>query len=212
MAFSDVQKAVYAVFPVADVQTTAGIMSLQSVMIAIAGAESRYNGLARGDKIGTMYALPGGGMGTIMASQWNCQGYTSFGAWQVNLPANHMSIQGAVGTTIPCDLASWLANYTNCAQAARSIYNSQGLGAWTTYRNGAWAKELGLVLATPATTNSGQSNVNVQLSAQAQSTPSATATATAVPAGGLFGSGIPVVPVVVGGIALMLLLSGVENL
>lgn len=123
-----------------DVVAAAAIFptSIRNIMIGIAGAESDFT-LARGDLIGSTYTV-NGVSGTIPYSQWNCGGYTSFGPWPVNLPANHYLIQRLTGISDPCGQSEWLLNYDNSAQAALAVYKSAGLGAWTTYRIGAYLK------------------------------------------------------------------------
>lgn len=54
------------------------------------------------------------------------------GLWQINQPV-HVKAH-------PSWTVSWLRNPANNAQAARTILNSQGLGAWTTYTSGAYKR------------------------------------------------------------------------
>lgn len=136
MSLRTVTAAAVATFPFANVSTPAGTLPLPDVMVGISGAEDGF-GNAPGDPL-SIY--PDGG---AAEAAWSCGGMTSFGAWQINLPANHALVAGLSGLTDPCAMASWLADDGNCARAALAVYRSQGLGAWTTYRTGAWQAYLG---------------------------------------------------------------------
>jgi hypothetical protein len=146
------------IFPDTPVDTPAGPVPLRAVMVAIAGAESTFGNSMEGDKIGSTYRLPNGESGTIPASRWNCNGYTSFGPWQIHLPAQHDLIARLSGTSDPCAMAAWLKDYRNSARAALEVYRSEGLGAWTAYTTGLWRQYLpqamlavggGMAMATP---------------------------------------------------------------
>lgn len=131
MSLQSVASAVAATFPDVPIQTPVGVVSLRAVMVAIAGAEDGW-----GNSYGDPLSIYRDG-GTVEAA-WSCQGYTSFGAFQVNLPANHGLVASLSGLGDPCSMAAWLADYGNAARAAYAIYRSQGLGAWTTYNTGAY--------------------------------------------------------------------------
>jgi hypothetical protein len=123
MAIQDVAQAAYNIFPDTPITTPSGTYSLKVVMTAIAGAEDGY-GNGPGD-----YHAPAG------YDQYYCNGYASFGAWQINLPYNHDQVEAVSGisSSDPCGQANWLADYNNCAQVALAIYNSNGLGDWCTW-------------------------------------------------------------------------------
>lgn len=127
MSLADAVTAASA-FPWVTVGTSAGSLPLPVVMVAIAGAESHWDPTAQGD-----YGLdPGYGL---------CHGYSSWGLWQIhNVHAGYLT--QVSGTGSPCGWAAWLFNPGNNAQAAASVYRSQGLSAWTTYTNGAWLRYL----------------------------------------------------------------------
>jgi hypothetical protein len=119
MSLQDVAKAAYNVFPDTPINTPYGPYSLRVVMIAIAGAEDGF----------------GNGSGDPGSGQYSCNGYTSFGAWQINLPYNHAQVEAVSGipSSNPCGQAQWLADYNNCAKAALAIYNTNGLKDWCTW-------------------------------------------------------------------------------
>lgn len=151
--------AAAAVFPTTPVRTGAGMLPLNSVMVAIAGAEDGY-GISPGDKVS-----PG-------SEYWSCNNYTSFGVWQVHIPTWHSLIYTlSGGLTSPCDMASWLGNYHNCALVANRIVNGgAGLHNWTTW----WSRDGGK-------TSAGDGNgLFLQFLSTASATvPSATSTAPA---------------------------------
>ena len=132
MSLASCALAAVAMFPAVSVQTTAGVLPLRVVMVAIAGAESSWADNAAGDPL-SIYS--DGGMSEAAHS---CGGRTSFGLWQINLPAHYPYLRSATGSTSPCSWASWLFVPANCARAALAVYQSQGLGAWTTYQDGRW--------------------------------------------------------------------------
>jgi len=135
------------------------------IMLAIAYAESSLNTDAEGDSPNTLNAL-GHTSSASVAKYWNCpvSGKTddnsagaSIGLFQIFLGANHdvvMNLSGisfatkSIGLSFPvpvneadaCKLVTWLKNPTNNVRAAKSIFDSQGYGAWSTYNNGAYLK------------------------------------------------------------------------
>jgi len=136
MSIADVATAVVSIFPAGEtVQTPGGPVPLQVLMVAISGAENHWS-TSPGDPLS---AYPDGG---ASEQAWSCEGYTSFGSFQVNLPANHGYVTRLSGLSDPCDMAQWLADYTNAAQVAWLIYQSQGPWAWTTFKTGAYTQYL----------------------------------------------------------------------
>ncbi len=123
MAIQDVAQAAYNTFPDTPISTPYGSYSLQVVMTAIAMAEDG-GGNGSGD-----YNDPPG------YDQYYCNGYASFGAWQINLPYNNAVVEAASGisSSDPCGQATWLQDYGNCAKAALAIYLTAGLGDWCTW-------------------------------------------------------------------------------
>ena len=149
MSLSDCAAAAVATFPDQTVQTTAGALPLPVVMVAIAGAESvGWHDRAAGDPL-SIYRDGG-----ASEAAYSCGGLTSFGLWQINLPAHYPYLQGVTGSASPCYWATWLYSPTNCATAALAVYQSQGLGAWTTYNDGSWQANIAKAQAavTPAST------------------------------------------------------------
>ena len=128
MSLAEAVAAAQGAFPWVTVGTSAGSLPLPVVMVAIAGAESGWDPTARGD-----YGRdPGYGL---------CDGYSSWGLWQIhNVHAAYLT--QVSGTSSPCGWAAWLFNPAHNAQAAASVWRSQGLTAWTSYTNGAWRQYL----------------------------------------------------------------------
>ena len=101
------------------------------VLAAIGLAESSSG--APGDAIGSA---------GIPSTPYQCGGYTSFGRYQIHLPAHVAYLTGATGSADPCVWAAWLGDLHNSTLAAAHVYHSQGLGAWTTYQTGAYVHYL----------------------------------------------------------------------
>jgi len=91
---------------------------IANVFVAIAGAESNWRENAEGDRF---------------YGSWSCNGYQSFGPWQINIPAHRSWLIPMVGSSNPCTIASWLKNYDNNARAAATVLSRQGFCAWTVY-------------------------------------------------------------------------------
>lgn len=107
------------------------------VMVAIAGGESSWRENAEGDGVGIFPPAE-----QPIYRRWSCNGFTSFGPWQVNLRWNHPHITRLSGLTNPCDMARWLKSWPNNARAARVIFDNQGFRAWTIYNIGAYRQYL----------------------------------------------------------------------
>lgn len=92
---------------------------LAVLLVAIAGAESNWRLDARGDAYG---------------GNWCCNGYCSWGPWQIYIPAHYPWLSRFAGTDDPCNMAGWLtSSYENSALAALTVYQRQGPCAWTVY-------------------------------------------------------------------------------
>lgn len=129
MSIAQAAQAAVAVFPATTVSTSLGPLPLRVVMVAIAGAESGWNPVADGD-----CGLGGPACGTCPGAYG---GATSWGLWQIhNAHAAYLTAQ--TGSTDPCVWRQWLEVPRHNAFAAYHVYQSQGLAAWSTYRNGAW--------------------------------------------------------------------------
>ena len=89
------------------------------ILTAIAGAESGYNPKAIGDS------------------------GTSIGLFQIHIPSHRRELEQWTGSKDVKDWIEWLQNAENNIYAAAQVYKSQGLGAWTTYKTGAYKKYLG---------------------------------------------------------------------
>jgi len=138
--------AVVKVFPTTAIQTSQGDLSLQVVMLAIAGSESGWTVNADGD-----CGLGGPSCGSCSDESG---GATSWGLWQVHNVHSAM-LEKFTGSTDPCTWRSWLFDADHNAQAALAIYDEQGLNAWTTWQNGAWAAHVATAKAALTTTSPG---------------------------------------------------------
>jgi len=67
----------------------------------------------------------------------------SVGLFQINLPAHANKLKQWTKSSNRKDWIEWLYNINNNIYAASQVYFSQGLGAWTMYRNGHYKKYLG---------------------------------------------------------------------
>jgi hypothetical protein len=122
-------------------------------MVAIAGAETggSWANDAQGDHIDDLVAyvaaqagiLPGTPAYEQLSEQYwaeygpyACNGYTSFGPWQINTRWHYPSLQDRTGSDQPCVWRDYLFNPGGNVSMAREIWESQGLTAWTTYRLG----------------------------------------------------------------------------
>ncbi|MHB1870878.1 MAG: hypothetical protein ACYCT1_08490 [Steroidobacteraceae bacterium] len=125
MSIQDAAAAAASTFPFVNVPTPYGTFSLPVLMTAIAGAETggTFDDASPGD-----YGLGGP----------SCGGATSWGLWQVHNVHSNLLTQLS-GSTDPCQWAAWLADPMNCARAAMAVYQSQGLGAWTTWQEGTYS-------------------------------------------------------------------------
>lgn len=111
---------------------------VEPTLAAVGLAES-----ARGTQLAGDAVAPG-------STPYQCRGYSSWGIWQIHLPAHAALLQHLTGSMDPCAWASWLSVPAHAAQAAAAVYHSSGLGAWTTYRTGAYHAYLSAPSVAPA--------------------------------------------------------------
>lgn len=71
-------------------------------------------------------------------------GGNSIGLFQIYMPAHPDKLTILTGSSRKADWISWLQVPENNIKAAAAVYKSQGLGAWTEYRNGHYKQYLGL--------------------------------------------------------------------
>lgn len=157
MSLAQCASAAAAVFPAVTVQTTAGPLPLRDALLAIGGAESSWDTRAQGDR-----GLAGP----------SCNGFTSWGWLQIH-SVHAAYLQAVTGSASACAWAAWLYDPVNCARAALAVYQSQGLGAWTTYQDGRWLAYLSQArqaLAAPVTPPAG-TGTGVAVSTGASVTP-----------------------------------------
>lgn len=83
------------------------------------------------------------------STPYQCRGYSSWGIWQIHLPAHTALLHHLTGSLDPCVWASWLSVPSNSALAAASVYHGSGLGAWTTYVQGSYAPYLSASSSVP---------------------------------------------------------------
>jgi hypothetical protein len=108
-----------------------------TIMIAIAGCESSWRADAAGDNITLIGPTP-----------WQCGGFTSFGIYQVHLPAHHDAIGSLAFSTDPCRMRDYLFGAGRNTSFARVLWDQRrnaGLdpfGPWTCYNTGAYQAHL----------------------------------------------------------------------
>lgn len=109
------------------------------VAVAIALAESGGRPDAAGDHL-SIFDLGY----RRYAERWACNGYTSWGLWQIHLPAHRDRLRALVGSDNPCDWAGWLSDPDNNARVAYQISQDSLVATgsrwrpWTTYNTGAY--------------------------------------------------------------------------
>jgi len=102
-------------------------------MLAIAGAESGYDGAARGDSLESFPPAQRG-----LYSRYAVDGFLSFGPWQIFLPAWADDLTQLSGSSDPAQWASYLSSIPWSAQFANLVLRKQGLKAWSAYNNEAY--------------------------------------------------------------------------
>jgi len=70
-------------------------------------------------------------------------GGDSIGVFQINMPAHGPKLTKWTSSTQRSVWVNWLSNLDNNIYAAAQVYKSQGLGAWTMYKNGGYKAYLG---------------------------------------------------------------------
>ena len=140
---------------------------IATIMVAIAGAESGWNPKAGGDSPEYLVSI-GAYQTASLARSYHCPpeeptGPASWGLWQIFMPY-HLDKLAALGAPMdnPCATASWLMDPYNNAKAADAVYKSQGLDAWTVYKNGSY--KIHLAVAETAVKQIIASNTNNTLS------------------------------------------------
>lgn len=102
-------------------------------MVAIGGAESGW----RNDAPGDHYSIfPPDQQATYKL--YSCNGYTSYGLYQVNMRWHHARLYAVTLSTDPCVWAAQLSDPGFNTVMAAEIRSGQGLSAWSTYNNGAY--------------------------------------------------------------------------
>lgn len=106
-------------------------------MVAIAGCESGYRADARGDAVS---AFPPERRPSL--APYACNGFTSFGPWQIHQPAHFDKLERATGSTDPCVWAEHLMDYPNNGRIAKEVWDNAFYGAWTCYNTGAYQNHM----------------------------------------------------------------------
>lgn len=88
---------------------TVGGVDLPTVMTAIAGAESDWRNDVAGDRLGHLI---------------NCNGWESWGLWQIHMPSHAAMLRRFTGADDPCRWAQWLSEPANAARAADGVIGS----------------------------------------------------------------------------------------
>ena len=129
MSLAQAAQAVAQVFPDVIITTPQGTReSLRAVMLAIAGQESGWDAAAHGDAVGAPNCS------TCVPP--DCNGYTSWGYFQVHFYSWQSYLKQVTGSDLPCDWASWLAIPVHSAQAGWTLYQTaqaqfgNGLQPW----------------------------------------------------------------------------------
>jgi hypothetical protein len=73
---------------------------------------------------------------------YDCDTYTSWGLWQIHMPAHHDKLERHTGSTEPCNWARELCDPHFNAVLAHEVWVEQGFSAWSTYNNGAYRTKL----------------------------------------------------------------------
>lgn len=107
------------------------------IMVAISGAESAFATLPDGDHLSIFTpALQ------EIKRPYACNGYTSFGAWQIHTPAHHARLQELTGSVEPCVWRGWLLDLDHNGQIAAELVAGAGFIHWTTYNNRSYRAHL----------------------------------------------------------------------
>jgi hypothetical protein len=219
VALSDVVAA-SAVFPDTYVDTSRyggpGRLPLRVVMVAIAGAESHYDGNAEGDDVSIFRRLGADAYNNAIAH--SCAGKTAFGAWQISLQTWWSLVQRVSGTSDPCVQAAWLKVYRNNAIIAATVARPDGSGLtnWTTYTGKQWVAYLGEAQRALEAAGVEGARAVPQVQAPAVTPNGVVVVPMAMPAtasaGGLFGTGIEPQDIVVLAIVAKLIAAGLASL
>jgi len=133
MSLAQAAQAAVQVFPPA----------IQVTMVAIAGAESGWDPTAAGDPCTANPGVP------------CCDGFTSFGLWQIHTVHTDL-LRQLTGSADPCVWRAWLSDPVHNAVAAYAVYRSpSGLANWTTYTDGAYRAYLAQAQAAVAQARAG---------------------------------------------------------
>ena len=117
-------------------------------MVAIAGVESGWRNDARGDPLSYFH-----NQGIYSYDPYDCEGYLSFGLWQIFQGVHYHTLIGLTGSRDPCYWRNWLFNPDQNGSVAFMIWTGRkkaGLDpftAWSVYNNGAYLNYMAQALA-----------------------------------------------------------------
>lgn len=106
------------------------------IAVALAGAETGWQD-EPGDPLSIFPEADRAGY-----EAWACDGFTSFGQWQISYRWNHDTVDAMAHAYNPCAARDWLLDVNNCAKAAYEVYVRQGWSAWSTYKTLRYHDEL----------------------------------------------------------------------
>lgn len=113
-----------------------GFEQLRHLWIS-AGGPSRV-----ADKMAAISLAESGGGKNPLGDHYASQGYTSWGLWQIHTRNASACLVNTAPDMHPYDEVRLVTDPMYNAHAAVAVYHSQGLGAWSTYQNGAYRKFL----------------------------------------------------------------------
>jgi len=107
------------------------------IMVAISGPESAFGTLPDGDPLYIFTPAE-----QAAKASYACNGYTSFGAWQIHTPAHHSRLQVLTGSADPCVWRGWLLDLDHNGQIAAELVAGAGFIHWTAYNNRSYRAHL----------------------------------------------------------------------
>ena len=97
-------------------------------MVAIAGGESGWIPWAAGEPLSRFSPAD-----QLLYAPYDCNGYLSWGLWQIFVGVHHGKLQTLTGSTDPCVWRDYLFDPGQNAAVARMVWGEQGFAAWTIY-------------------------------------------------------------------------------
>lgn len=107
------------------------------IMVAISGPESAFGTLPDGDPLYIFTPAE-----QEAKRPYACNGYTSFGAWQIHTPAHWRRLQELTGSAVPCVWRGWLLDLDHNGQIAAELVAGSGFTPWTAYNDRSYRAHL----------------------------------------------------------------------